>query len=143
MWTFRRFYFKISGARRRADHEQAFSRCALSAEEDSVTQHLVRIVRAGLLAALFAGAHAAVRLDAQATRAPYTPPKTADGQPDISGFWQVVNTANWDIQDHGAWLGVPAGTGVVEGNEIPYKPEMLARKQQNSANRSTADPEAK
>ncbi len=80
---------------------------------------------------------------AQAARPSYTPPKTAAGQPDISGFWQVVNTAAWDIQDHGASLGVPAGKGVVEGDEIPYKPEMLAKKQQNFANRKTADPEAK
>jgi hypothetical protein len=79
----------------------------------------------------------------QTARAPYTPPKNADGQPDISGFWQVVNTAYVDIQDHGAWLGAPAGKGVVEGNEIPYKPEMLAKKQQNYTNRKTADPESK
>ena len=93
--------------------------------------------------ALVICAAAAVALHAQATGAPYAPPKTADGQPDISGFWQVVNTAAWDIQDHGASLDVPAGKGVVEGNEIPYKPEMLATKQQNYANRRTADPEAK
>jgi len=106
-------------------------------------QRLVRIVEAALLAALMAGVPASAALHAQATRAPYVPPKTAGGQPDISGFWQVVNTAAWDIQDHGASLGVPAGKGVVEGDEIPYKPEMLAKKQQNFANRKTADPEAK
>ena len=88
-------------------------------------------------------ASALVTLQAQAARPPYTPPKTADGHPDISGFWQVANTAAWDIQDHGASLGVPAGAGVVEGNEIPYRPDALARKQQNVANRATADPEAK
>jgi len=94
-------------------------------------QRLVRIVEAALLAALMAGVPASAALHAQATRAPYAPPKTRDGQPDISGFWQVVNTAAWDIQDHGASLGVPAGKGVVEGDEIPYKPEMLAKRKQN------------
>jgi hypothetical protein len=77
------------------------------------------------------------------TRAPYNAPKTSDGQPDISGFWQTVNSANVDIQDHGAWLGAPAGKGVVDGNEIPYTPEALAKRQQNYANRKTADPETK
>ena len=78
-----------------------------------------------------------------ATPPGYAPPKTADGQPDIQGIWQVVNTAAWDIQDHGAWLGVPAGKGVVEGNEIPYTPAALLKKRQNYENRKTADPETK
>jgi hypothetical protein len=73
----------------------------------------------------------------------YTPPKTADGHPDIQGIWQVVNTAAWDIQDHGARLGVPAGRGVVEGNDIPYQPWALARKQENYAKRAVLDPESK
>ena len=54
-------------------------------------------------------------------------PRTADGKPDLSGIWQVLNTAAWDIQDHAASLGVPGGQGVVEGNEIPYQPSALAR----------------
>jgi hypothetical protein len=48
--------------------------------------------------------------------------RTSDGKPDLSGFWQVLNTAEWDIQDHHAQKGTPAGQGVVEGNEIPYQP---------------------
>jgi hypothetical protein len=68
-------------------------------------------------------------------------PRTAEGKPDISGFWQVVNAAAWDIQDHRAQPGVPAGQGVVEGNEIPYQPWALARKKENFENRATADPE--
>src|SRR5438128_8902487 len=70
-------------------------------------------------------------------------PRTPDGKPDLSGIWQVMNTAAWDIQDHAARKGVPAGAGVVIGNEIPYKPEALARKRANYENRATADPEAK
>ena len=70
-------------------------------------------------------------------------PRAADGHPDLSGIWQVLNTAAWDVQDHGASLGVPAGQGVVEGNEIPYQPWALAKKQDNFRNRRTADPETK
>jgi len=72
-----------------------------------------------------------------------TMPRTPDGKPDLSGIWQVMNTAAWDIQDHTAQKGVPAGVGVVVGNEIPYKPEALAKKRENFANRATADPESK
>ncbi|PYR66274.1 MAG: hypothetical protein DMF88_16875 [Acidobacteria bacterium] len=68
----------------------------------------------------------------------YTPPKTRDGQPDLQGIWQVLNTASWDIQDHGASLGVPAGHGVVDGNDIPYTPAALAKKQENFKNRRSS-----
>jgi hypothetical protein len=51
-----------------------------------------------------------------------------------------MNTASWDIQDHAAQKGVPAGQGVVEGNEIPYQLSAAARKKENFANRMTADP---
>ena len=71
----------------------------------------------------------------------YAPPRTADGQPDLQGVWQALNTAAWDIQDHSASAGVPAGQGVVEGNEIPYQPWALEQKRLNFENRATADPE--
>ena len=70
-------------------------------------------------------------------------PRTTDGKPDLQGIWQVMNTAAWDIQDHGARLGVPAGQGVVVGNEIPYQPWALAQKRSNFESRATADPETK
>ena len=70
-------------------------------------------------------------------------PRTDDGKPDLSGVWQVLSTAAWDLQDHQAALGVPAGQGVVEGNDIPYQPWALAKKQENLKNRLTADPETK
>jgi len=57
-----------------------------------------------------------------------TEPRTPQGRPDFSGIWQVMNSANWDIQDHHAQKGMPAGQGVVEGNEIPYQPWALAKK---------------
>ncbi len=67
---------------------------------------------------------------------------TDNSRPNLQGIWQAVNTAAWDIQDHSAQWGVPAGQGVVEGNEVPYQPWALAQKQENYENRATADPEA-
>jgi hypothetical protein len=75
--------------------------------------------------------------------APYAPPRTANGQPDLQGIWQVLNTAAWDIEDHGPSLGVPAGHGVVEGGVIPYQPAALAKKREHFAQRATLDPEAR
>lgn len=87
------------------------------------------------------------------------------GHPDLNGVWQVLNTANFDIQAHmaraamalrpgpngpvpdkpvlalGAVGSVPAGLGVVDGGEIPYKPEALARKAENQAHWLERDPE--
>jgi hypothetical protein len=83
---------------------------------------------------------------AQATppAAPAQVPRTADGKPDFSGIWQALNTAAWDLQDHAgayaSFIGVPPGRGVVDGNEIPYKPEALEQKKQNFAARATEDP---
>jgi len=93
-------------------------------------------------------------LSAQAPTAgqfpPYQPPRGTDGNPDVSGFWQAFVTANIDLLDHdaqpgptpetmGAYGAWPAGQGIVEGGEIPYRPEALARKQQNADNRMTVN----
>src|SRR5918993_4237835 len=83
------------------------------------------------------------RVPAQTPAAGGSLPRTADGKPDLSGIWQVLNTAAWNIQDHHAAKGVPGGQGVVEGNEIPYLPEALAKKNENFKNRLTADPVVK
>jgi hypothetical protein len=77
-----------------------------------------------------------------AAQAPATP-RAANRTPSLQGIWQVLNTAAWDIQDHAARLGVPAGQGIVEGNEIPYQPAALAKKRANFENRATTDPETK
>jgi hypothetical protein len=94
--------------------------------------------------------------------------QTALGQvPDLNGVWQVLNTANYDLEAHparaamalrpgpygpvpakevlalGAVGAVPAGLGVVEGGGIPYKPEALARKRENQKNWLERDPEIK
>lgn len=70
----------------------------------------------------------------------YNPPRTPDGQPDLRGIWQVRNTANWDIQAHGSAYRIPAGLGVIEGEEIPYQAWAVAKKQENFKNRLTEDP---
>jgi hypothetical protein len=81
---------------------------------------------------------------AQAPRpAPAPLPRAADGKPNLSGIWQVLNSAAWNIQDHQAEKGVPAGQSVVEGNEIPYLPSALAKRNENFKNRATEDPETK
>jgi hypothetical protein len=87
------------------------------------------------------------------TPAGYKAPRAADGKPNLNGIWQAVNTAHWDIQDHparqgpmialGAAFSIPAGQGVVEGNEIPYRPEALAKKKENQDNWLKLDPEVR
>src|SRR5947207_8031671 len=61
----------------------------------------------------------------------YRAPRSADGKADLSGLWQAINTAAWNLQDHSAQFGIPAGQGVVEGHEIPYQPWAAAKKQEN------------
>ena len=80
-------------------------------------------------------------------------PRFPDGKPNFTGLWQALTEANWDIQDHsaeqgpfyqlGAAFAVPSGQGIVEGNEIPYRPEALEQRRLNRLNRWTADPEIK
>jgi hypothetical protein len=101
---------------------------------------------------------------AQATRAARTP----DGHPNLNGIWQATTTANWDLLAHtmrpavaqpgvypdvpvlaapvlalGADGGVPPGPGVVEGNEIPYKPDAAAKKKDNAEHWLDRDPEVR
>ncbi len=85
--------------------------------------------------------------------APYRAPRTADGKPNLSGIWQSMNEANWNIEAHSAdfWrvsaLGAvdstPPGAGIVEGGSIPYLPAALAKRKENYENRLTLDPEIK
>jgi hypothetical protein len=111
---------------------------------------------------------AAVLLAAQAVQAPrYRAPRADGGHPDLNGVWQTMNEANYDLEGHnakaalalrpgpygpvpatavlalGAVGSVPPSLGVVEGGEIPYKPEMLKKKQENQENWLTRDPEIK
>ncbi len=105
----------------------------------------------------------ALPLAAQSYRAPRLP----DGKPDLNGIWQAINEANFDLEAHiarpamalrpgpfgpvpaapvlalGAVGAVPPGMGVVEGGEIPYKPEALATRKQNQQDWLNRDPEIK
>jgi len=91
-----------------------------------------------------------------------------DGKPNLNGIWQAMNSANWDLLAHtvrpavsqpGVYanhpvlaapvlaLGsvglVPAGASVVEGDEIPYKPEAAAKKRDNAEHWLDRDPEVR
>jgi hypothetical protein len=70
-------------------------------------------------------------------------PRTADGKPDFTGFWQAMTTANDNILPHSATYNVPAGLGVVEGNELPYLPGARAKVNENFANRAKLDTESR
>ncbi len=90
------------------------------------------------------------------------------GKPDFNGIWEANNTANWDLQNHqarpmvaqpgltpgsqvsaapvvalGALGWMPGGTGIVEGNEIPYLPWAAQRKKENQEHWIDRDPEIK
>lgn len=92
-------------------------------------------------------------------------PRMPDGKPDLNGVWQVLNTANYDLLAHpakaalamvpgpfgpvpapevvalGAVGAVPAGLGVVEGNEIPYTDQARQQQLDNQADWLARDPE--
>ena len=127
----------------------------------------VSVLKASVVAGVAAAAFAAGSL------APLTGQSRAgglprlNGKPDLNGLWQAVNSANWDIQAHtakaalamrdgpvvpvpakevlafGAVGSVPSGAGVVDGDEIPYTPEGLKKKQENQQNWLARDPEIK
>jgi hypothetical protein len=105
-----------------------------------LTTRVWPVVIAGAIAVCAAGCRTTKKVDG------YEPPRAAGGHPDLQGVWQVRNTAHWDLQDHGGALGIPAGYGVVvepADGTIPYRPEALATKKMNLANRESADPMSK
>ena len=81
-------------------------------------------------------------------------PVISSDPPDLSGIWQTMNTASWNLEGHtaskmpvtnilGALGGIPAGMSVVEGGEIPYLPETLEKRDQNRSDWTNLDPVAK
>jgi hypothetical protein len=121
------------------------------------------VVAAAGLAATFALSSMQVAGQAQTYRAP----RAADGHPDLNGIWQALNEANWDLEPHvaraalqlrpgpygplpapgvlqlGAVGSVPGSLGVVEGGEIPYKPDALKTRNENRDKWIERDPEIK
>jgi hypothetical protein len=69
-----------------------------------------------------------------------TPGAAKTGKPDLNGVWQALTTASWDLEDHNAQKGAPAGQGVVDGGIIPYLPAAAARKKEHYAKRAELDP---
>jgi hypothetical protein len=67
-------------------------------------------------------------------------PRAADGKPDLSGIWQTLNTAEWDLEPHRARKDAPAGLGVVDGDKLPYQPWALAEKKRKFEHRAAEDP---
>jgi hypothetical protein len=111
-----------------------------------------KVLKGGILAGLLAAAVAIGWSSASAQgQGRFTPPRIPGTKlPNFNGIWQALNTANWDIQDHsaqpgpivslGAWGAMPAGQGIVEGNEIPYQDWAKAKKKQNYDTRLKVDP---
>jgi len=78
-------------------------------------------------------------------------PRTPDGKPDLSGIWQAMTTAHYDIEPHAAAVGphprlfgalsaIPAGLGIVEGGRIPYTEQALRQRDANKAEALENDP---
>ena len=81
-------------------------------------------------------------------------PARVAGRPNFNGIWQAVNTAYWNLESHsaedlkefwqlGAIAAIPAGQSVVREGTIPYRPEALAKRNENRATWPSVDPEAK
>ncbi len=63
-------------------------------------------------------------------------PDRIEGRPNLTGVWQYIGEANWNLEPHSP------GPGVV-GELIPYLPEARVKRDENFANRRTEGPEAK
>src|SRR5262245_3392729 len=107
-----------------------------------------KVIACGVIAAAVVSAAPWLGSDAVTAQAParagaFTPSKNADGQPNLEGIWRAWNLAQYDLEDHGAKPGVPAGRGFVvdpPDGKIPYKPEMLERRKKNYQGTLTLDP---
>ena len=113
------------------------------------TPALASIVVVGAIAALALSLTVAGQTPA---RPAYRAPRTTDGKPNLSGVYQAITEAYWDIEPHsaapgpvqelGASFATAGGLGITDG-PLPYKPEALAKKKENYANRLKLDPEIK
>ncbi|MDA0280028.1 MAG: hypothetical protein O3C29_06300 [Proteobacteria bacterium] len=78
-------------------------------------------------------------------------PRTPSGKPDLSGIWQAMTSAHYDVEPHaasegphsglmGALSATPAGLGIVEGGRIPYNEQSLRVRDANKASALDNDP---
>jgi len=78
-------------------------------------------------------------------------PRTPSGKPDLSGIWQAMTSAHYDVEPHaasegphpglmGALSATPAGLGIVEGGRIPYNEQSRRIRDENKANALENDP---
>jgi len=78
---------------------------------------------------------------------------TPDGNPNLNGIWQALGTAHWNIEGHSAESGpvvemgalgaIPGGLAIVEGGNIPYRDEALAKRDANRQDWLALDPVVK
>jgi hypothetical protein len=65
----------------------------------------------------------------------FNPPRTADGQPDLSGHWNRARVTSDNIEEHGEVVGDPGGKSLVvdpPDGRIPYQPWAQAKRQDNA-----------
>jgi hypothetical protein len=96
-----------------------------------------------VVAAMLAAAPLITGQAPAARPAVFAPPRLPFGQPDIQGVWNTRNLAKYDVEDHSASPGVPAGRGVIvdpPDGKLPYLPSAAATRQQNFKNSRTSDP---
>jgi hypothetical protein len=78
-------------------------------------------------------------------------PRAPDGKPDLSGIWQAMTNAHYDIEPHaaaygpyprefGAFSAIPADLGIIEDGRIPYNEQSLRQRDANSLDAITKDP---
>src|SRR5688572_21230621 len=69
----------------------------------------------------------------------FDPPRRADGHPDFGGIWMAASlSAAFNVEEHGASYGTPAGPSVVvdpPGGKLPYLPGMRERAADNDQHR--------
>src|SRR5688572_22917745 len=105
---------------------------------NSIPRHIRGLTFVLVLLASFSVQHSST--GPTLAQAPAAIPRTADGKPNLQGVWQVRNRAAYGLEDHPARHKMPPGRSVVEGGTIPYRPDAVKKREENYANRYTADP---
>lgn len=110
-----------------------------------------RIARHAARSVAFAAVAATVAFIAVAQTAKdttsFSPGRLGDGKtPDFRGIWQARGTAYVNLEGHPGEKGVAASASSIvdpPDGKIPYRPEALARRDENYRARATTDPAQK